>query len=323
MKKLNYKLLFATLLANCLFVANTWAERILISDGDQTVSLNGVLDCYRAADITIDTSRPEIYEPGSTQLQVVGDTVRAMLNYECPQLSEINITGLVRGLRETVYQGSLTQRNNWLVKPIVSDTLGQIAPYDSARSNDNWRTTLYDTNILSDKLTVTDLELGMTVAEVSKIVTDTFKVVPQYDADQGLMTMRAGGCPSNFDASRYVYAAKPNWKCLKAWFSDKRIARLDRLELVQVLNTDSDNVQQLLVEKYGHPSESKITKYNKKAQLIWRAKDESSTEEQDIQALSAVVSKTKKNLVVTNLTLFKEAVSEDVPVSYADVDLRL
>ena len=238
MKNINYRILFAALLFNTAVFSNAWAERILISDVDQTVTLSRALDCYSAADITINTTRPEIYEQGSKQLQVVGDTVRAMLNYECPALSEIRITGLIRGLQEVVYEGSLSQRDNWLVRPLTSMTLSHRDNWQP-RERTSWQTGKRDSDAVSGQLAVTNLQLGMTVAEVSEIITDTFDVTPQYDSEKGLMTMYLGGCPVDFDADHDTSIAQADWKCLKAWFSDNRVARLDRLELVQVVKTDT------------------------------------------------------------------------------------
>lgn len=325
MKKINFKFLVVALLANTAIMSNVWAARILISDADQTVSLTRALDCYSAADITIDTSRPEIYEPGSTQLQLVSDTVRAMLNYECPDLSEINITGLIRGLNDVVYEGKLTQRDNWLVQATASTASNSKQNNAWApRESTNWRPAQSNHDQLSDQLAVTNLALGMTVKQVSEIVEDTFNVEPEYDAEKGLMKMLIGGCPANFDANSDVEHAQADWKCLKAWFSDNRVARLERLELIQVVNTDTDNVQQLLLEKYGRPNESKTAQYENKAQMVWRAADENAaTGNQSVQSLSAVLSEIKTDLVVTNLTLFSQAANENESVSYADVDLRL
>ena len=110
-----YKYLIA-LLVIASTSTTAWADRILISDNQQTVTLSHALDCYSAPNIRIDTSQPEMYTPESTRLQAVSDTVRAMLSYECPGLSQINITGTIRGLEGIVYRGELRARNHWLVQ---------------------------------------------------------------------------------------------------------------------------------------------------------------------------------------------------------------
>ena len=118
MKVINIKLVFSAVLLGFSLVSSAYADRILISDRDQSVSLSRTLDCYGAAELTIDTAQPEIYEQETHQLQLVVDAARAMLKYECPELSEINITGKIRGLNETVYEAKSTQANDWLLEPL-------------------------------------------------------------------------------------------------------------------------------------------------------------------------------------------------------------
>ncbi len=112
-RKLTYLL---TLLTTILISTNTRAERILINDVDQTVTLSHALDCYGTPDIRVDTARPGIFEPHSKQLQAISDTVRAIVGYECPGLSRINITGSIRGLDGIVYRGGLKAQNDWLLQ---------------------------------------------------------------------------------------------------------------------------------------------------------------------------------------------------------------
>lgn len=323
MKMTNYKIYLLSLLL-ALTAGNTWAERVLISDDDQTVSLARPLECYRAAEINIDTARPEIYEPGSTQLQLLSDTVRAILNYECPDLSDIKITGLIRGLNDVVYQGELSKRNNWLVAPLAASTLS-LSQLDKRQTFETprWQSTKRNDYSSSEQLAVTNLELGMTVEEVSKIVSETFNVAPEYDAEQGLMTMLVGGCPVDFDVNVEAYEAKAQWKCLKAWFSDARIARLDRLELIQVVNNDTNRVQQKLIDKYGNPAESKVAQQDSKSQYIWHTEQGRAEAGQPAQSLSAELSETGTNLLVTSLKLYKQTANEQGSVNYADMGLRL
>jgi hypothetical protein len=114
MKLVNLKSV-ATLLMLALTSTNVLADRFLINDIDQTVSLTRSLDCYSVPQIAIDTSRPEIYGPDPKQLQAISDTVRAMLSYECPDLYEIKIIGYVRGFEDVIYRAELQAQNNWLL----------------------------------------------------------------------------------------------------------------------------------------------------------------------------------------------------------------
>jgi hypothetical protein len=128
MKSMNYKPI-AALLVLALSTTNALADRFLINDIDQTVSLTRSLDCYSVPQIVIDTSRPEIYGPDPKQLQAIGDTVRAILSYECPNLSRIKIIGYVRGLEDVIYRAELLAQNNWLL-PAYDRTPQSTYEYD-------------------------------------------------------------------------------------------------------------------------------------------------------------------------------------------------
>ena len=127
-KSIHYRSI-AALLMFALSSSNALADRFLINDIDQTASLVRSLDCYSIPQVIIDTSRPEIYGPDPKQLQAIGDTVRAMLSYECPDLSRIKITGYVRGLEEVIYQTELQAQNNWLI-PAYKQTPVNTHDYD-------------------------------------------------------------------------------------------------------------------------------------------------------------------------------------------------
>ncbi len=324
MKTKHTQIRLMALLASLLFFSNAWAGRVLINDAEQTVTLTQALDCYSAADIKINTSRPEIYEPQSGQLQAINDAVRAMLSYECPGLSEINITGSVRGLDSIVYQGQLSAQNSWLVQTIAPKNL-------SSYTNSQAITTSEQTyrqaggfipDLDKEPLSITRLQLGMSAEEVSKIVSDTFEINPEYKAYEGTMTMFAGGCPEDFDARRNANSAQQEWKCLKAWFSDARTPRLERLELVQVANADTEQVQQLLVEKYGRPQQTEVSQFDNMTQLIWRTESKLAIAKPSVESLKAILSKTRTDLVITSLTLFNQRSERDL-LSLADAGLKL
>lgn len=323
MKTLNLRFLLVAVLINVLMSGNAWANRILISDTNQTVTLQRALDCYDTADIAIRTSQPEIYEQDSKQLQLVSDTIRAMLIYECPELSKIKISGLIRGLDEIVYQVELSEQKNWLLPPDISSmqSLRQTDARDTDKQADLKMVQLSEEH-LNAKLSITNLKLGMSTQQASKIVKDIFSIQPEFHADRGLMTMRAGGCPEDFYAKLDTSQVRAEWKCLDAWFTNEPVPRLTRLELVQVVKTDVDTVQRLLVNKYGQPGESKSTQFGENTQLIWRAEDKIGTDSHSAQSLIADLSNTVSNQIITRLTLFNpDEIQSKAP--YAGIDLQL
>lgn len=261
-----------TLLCTLLFsVPLAWADRVLIDDIDQHVNLNGELDCYGTADITIDTVRPELFEPGSDQLQRLADAVRAILNYECPELSAINLHGILRGLQEPVYSGQLLRQDNWIVK-----TLPQPAPGPQAilsEAEPELRFELPDTLELrrtDASLPLVHIHLGMEVDQVSRIITDQLKATPSYDQRLGLMSLNLRGCPPEFDIEIHRADVQADWKCLRAKFSDRRIARLEQLEFTQVARGDIESVYQALLDQYGTPYNSPAELLLDSAELTWQ-----------------------------------------------------
>lgn len=312
MEHLIIKRMLAGFLVNLIVVSNAWADRVLIKDNDQIVSFNGALNCEKAAQVTIDTINPEVYDIDSTQLQKISDSVRAMLHYECPELSTINVTGFVRGLEGIVYEGNLAQRNNWLIQE-TNAVINQNA--------DQGDMAQLDKSKFKQELSITDLQLGMTVEQVFEKLSDNFKAETSYDPQTGIMRMSMGGCPTEFDINHDSYRAQENWKCLKAQLSDSRIARLERLELVQVVSANTSMVRSLLIEKYGQPNKTVIAHAQLDEQLNWYARTDEE-DEGNVHALTAEITSTGSNLVVTNLMLSKQVLGNDSLVGF-DVNLSL
>ena len=75
----------------------------------------------------------------------------------------------------------------------------------------------------------------MSVDEARAAVNETFGVEPVYDTGTGVMAMQVGGCPADYDWVKLSPRPEPGWKCLQAWFTDQRLARLYLLEPVPEL----------------------------------------------------------------------------------------
>ena len=262
---------------------------------------------FHAAQVTIDTRNPDIYEPDTKQLQTIADTVHAMLSYECPGLSEINLTGLIRGLDDTVYQGSLLARDDWRVQAISLESSPlKLRSLPAPVTN-------------SGALSLTGLELGMSIAAAIEAVETAFEISPEYDPENGMMTLQTGGCPADFDANVVVYQAQSEWKCLKAWFSDKRIPALERVELIQIVDSNHNTVKQLLTGKYGPPALDNSANQQKSSHLTWYSENRAFGRK---QSLDATVSKMDSALILTRLTL-SDQTADSQAASYSDIGLRL
>ena len=309
MKHIQFKTLILGVIT--LFLsANSWAGRLLIQDENQTVMLNHTLDCYHPADVIIDTTVPEFFEPGSRQLQNISDTVRAILSYECPGLSEINITGLIRGLSETIYRGQLSARDDWRVQTALEKQAkfaptATITPVISAPARHS-----------DAMLTLTGLTLSMPLTEAKRALGKAFDSAPRYDAQSGIMRLQIGGCPIDFEPGRDTRAAIPGWKCLTAWFSDQRIPVLERIELTQVLESSTLIVKKVLLEKYGLPVVVSTSSQNTQQNLQWLSIN-------GTQILDATLSDIDSSRVLTHLTLSGQAEEQTTSTASTDIGLKL
>ena len=318
MNTITRKAITMSLVALALSSTQAWAARILIQDNHQTVTLNQSLDCFKPAQVTIDTRNPEIYEQNSTQLQVIGDTVRAMLSYECPGLDKIEITGLIRGLNDTAYKGQLAARGGWLVRPLALEQDRLAVP--PAVTSQHTTSRFDGSPINSEALSLTGLELGMSIAAAIEAVETAFEISPQYDPENGMMTLQTGGCPTDFEPNTIAYEAQSEWKCLKAWFSDKRIPALERVELIQVVNSDTRTIKQLLTRKYGAPAVDDSADSQGISHMIWHTANQKI---ESIQSLDANISMLESELVLTHLTLADQSTRFQAAADYSDIDLRL
>ena len=318
------KFFMAAVFLYVLMISAVFADRILIDDPTQTVSLHKDFSCYQPAQITIDTVEPALYESDSNKLQTISDSVRAMLSYECPQLSSVELTGLIRGLDEVVYQGQMTRHNNWVVQSVSTDNAAISSTLQNANQvEQNNFSKRYDDELKIGQLQVIGLELGMDVKQVTQIVFDTFGIEPVYDANQGLLTLNAGNCSA--DTSESLHNLAVNDKCLKAWFSDNRVARLQRVNLVQVVEAQQQQVSHLMIEKYGNPTESETSDNNEVSQLIWRAINDDQ-DQSLIEEIDAVISTKSSNFVITDVTLYSTQQVSNSPFDHediAEVDLKL
>ncbi len=318
------KFLWAAIIIYLLTISAVWADRILVDDPQQTVAVSNNLSCYRPVDITIDTVNPGLYDNHSAQLQKLGDSVKAMLTYECPGLDSIRITGLIRGLDEIVYQGEMLKNNGWLVQPLIATAQEYGAIQNPVtKTPEDGISKRYDDELKQGLLEVTGLQLGMTVEQVTDLVYSTFGIAPQYDAQKGLLTMNSGNCPEHPGSASSEYETGAELKCLQAWFSDNRVARLQRLNLYQVVSGQVRQVNTLMTKKYGSPIETINSADNSQTQMVWRAINTDREDQSVIQEIDALIKNVDNNLVSTNVSLYSTQTANDDSESYADLDLKL
>lgn len=223
--------------------------RLLFANPDYDVTMAESFYCDEPVMVTVRSDRPELFEAEATELQRIVDATQAVLAFECPAFDVIRVEGRLAGLDEPVYAGVSERSNDWelvTTQSIQSQAYEQpAAPMD----DDDYG---YSDGDLG--FTVANLSAGMSVDEARATVTETFGVDSQFDAGQGVLSMRAGGCPADYDWAAVSPTPERGWKCLSAWFTDQRLSRLYLLDLVQVVEAaDPQAIEQQLIDRFGEP----------------------------------------------------------------------
>ena len=238
-------------LGGVLFVLSAQAvlaQRLLIEAPGLTASLDRAYRCGSAVAVRIEVDRPERFAAGSPQLQSVVDAVHAVLAYECPHLSELRISGQLKGLGQEIYRAVSTRSAGWLIEPLetvrteATDVADGLAKEDGRSAG------------ADPELTVARLARGMSVPAAQAAVRETFGAEVRYDRERQLLTLRGEGCPETYEWTPSARTPEPGWKCLRAWFTRGAEPRLYRLLLVQVVEgAEPAEVERALVARYGEP----------------------------------------------------------------------
>lgn len=292
------------------------ADRLLIDGPELTVTLARKFECGEPVDITVESKQPLMFKRQSQELQRVLDSVRAMLSFECPRIPEIHIHGRLKGLPDPLYRGVASGRTDWSVQTHRAIRTQEVAKHDSFGATAEEQTRAPHGDQPPDRrLTVVNLSTGMPVEDARTAIAETFGVEPEYDVGQGVLTMHADGCPPDYDWEQVSPPPKSGWKCLRAWFTDQRVAKLYRLELVQVVNSDeSEAVAEALMDRFGQPVQRRTEKRGRRGSwdreqevryLIWGEIVEPGDKNQrPTHGLQAVI-ETMGDVVVTTLTLYE------------------
>jgi len=242
----------AVAIAGLLVVAaNAYAagERLLFDNPAYDVFVAEDYFCDQPVRVTVRSGQPGLFEADSPELQRIVDSTQAVLAFECPNVRGVELEGRLAGLDEPVYFGVAGPQSDWKLstkRSIQSEEYGQYqAPGDAGDQGAPGAARAF---------TVANLSVGMPVDEARAAVADTFGVEPAYNVAEGILTMQAGGCPADYDWAALSPSPEPGWKCLQAWFTDQRLARLYLLDLVQVIDSeDPEAVGQHLIDRFGEP----------------------------------------------------------------------
>ncbi|MDZ7841991.1 MAG: hypothetical protein U5R46_14410 [Gammaproteobacteria bacterium] len=241
-------------------------DRLLFDNPGYTVTMPDSHYCDDTVALTVHSDRPGLFESGSPELQRIVDAAQAVLAFECPEFHAIQVDGRLSGIGEPVYTGLSERRSNWELAATQSI---QSEQYDG--SSEPMDDEGYGAADASHGFSVANLSPGMPVEEARSAVTETFGIEPEFDIDSGVLTMLAGGCPADYDWAALSPEPERGWKCLNAWFTDQRLARLYLLDLVQVVDAaDPEAVAQQLMERFGEP----VYRDSREQEGGWWGKDE-------------------------------------------------
>ena len=126
-----------------------------------------------------------------------------MLEFQCPGIDVITVSGELDGLYEPVYQGRATRHGDWLLE--TKRSIRTVSGYGG--------------DVMSEPAqqpySVANLTTGMQLETARSVILETFGELPQYDANGRVMTLNQNGCMvySNHAERRL----NPDGKCLKAW----------------------------------------------------------------------------------------------------------
>jgi hypothetical protein len=243
-----------------LTINSAWAERVLLQNADSSVTVPEPFFCNRTIDLRIDSDSPDIFNRDSVRMQALIDSTQAMLRYECPGLQDVRLSGFLRGLEKQVYSASANSSNRWKVS--AKSTLGAKELEALDRQTES---------TLNRQHTLATMQLDLSVDEVKQKVENVFGTAPAYDYATGLMNLELGGCPRDYLDGNNFSEASAEWVCLKAWFTDKRIATLYKLNYLQVVKGSMQDVQNTLIEKFGSPAKDIAGGKSKTTKMVWRA----------------------------------------------------
>jgi len=285
-------ILFSTLTVN-----SAWAERVLIQNDDSSVTTQEPFFCDRTIDLSIESGSPDIFNRDSVRMQALIDSTQAILRYECPSLRDVRISGYLRGLEKQVYSANASSQNKWKVS--AKSTLGakQLAALDRQAES-----------ALNRPHTLATIQLDMTIDEVEQKVGNVFGSAPAYDHATGLMNLELGGCPRDYLDGNNFTAPAAEWVCLKAWFTDKRIARLYRLNYMQVVKGSMQDVQRTLIEKFGPTGKDIAGGKSKTTKMVWSAQSVGADNQAHNEEVEANLTRIGDHIIVDMILHDPEAI---------------
>ena len=295
-----------------LTVNSAWAERVLVQNDDSSVTTQEPFFCNKTIDLRIESGSPDIFNRDSVRMQALIDSTQAILRYECPSLRDVRISGYLRGLEKQVYSANASSQNRWKVS--AKSTLGEKELEALDRQAES---------ALNPQHTLATIQLDMTIDEVEQKVGNVFGSAPAYDHVTGLMNLELGGCPRDYLDGNNFTAPGAEWVCLKAWFTDKRIARLYKLNYMQVVKGGMEDVQRTLIEKFGPPGKDITGGKSKTTQMVWSAESVGADNQAHNEEVEANLTRIGDHIIVDMILHNPEAIERSGKVTESPERVQL
>ena len=90
-------------------------DRELASEGSEVkLTISNAFTCGSTAKVTIKTRSAAYFDLGAEVIQKLADTSRAILGFECPEITNIEFTGITDGVM--VFRADAGKSNNWVLE---------------------------------------------------------------------------------------------------------------------------------------------------------------------------------------------------------------
>ena len=313
-KKTNIVATF-TFLAFTLGMTQAWAERVLLTYGNTVIKTSDRINCNRPVNLRVESPSPELFEGNSGEMQTFIDSAQAILLYECPGLSRLNIEGMIAGIDSSVYTAVAEKRGNWEVQTERKITKGEVAAATQTVQKNPQR---YEAEFDNQRsISLASLTLDMTVDASRQNIWDVFGAEPTYNLVPGLMNLETGGCPAEYFNGGAEGRPNTEWKCLKAWFTDRRVAKLYRLGYVQVVEGKLNEVRRALIDNFGSPVIDDRNKRQRTRTLGWQSVSTDVNNQEVVERLDATLTRLN-NLIMIELVLHDPALAQRYDVDAAN-----
>jgi len=222
--------------------------RLLLEDQGAEVSLERALVCGQPASVRVTADQPALLSAGNPRLQGLVDAARAVLGYECREIAEMRVSGVLRGDSREYFSGVAGAATGWRLQaqrdyaawtPPTAPAAAVPAPGAPAAAVP-----------AESGFSVRGLRTGMTPDTALREARTGFDATPRYDPARRELVVEREGCALETGAQ-----PRAGQVCLKAAFTGGNDPRSYHLRFAQVVDKDrAEAIAAQLRERFGAPA---------------------------------------------------------------------